>query len=472
VFSGFSGGTHKRGAVRLVRHAGAAHSGGGAVRGAESGARRAREARVAVAVVERGRSRRRADGRVVYSHYANTTTEANWTDQEKIGQKLSRVRTIASADIGTGDLADASKYAEYTYLGAGTIVKIAHPAVSGGLNLTYGTGGTYGGFDRLGRIVDQTWEDDASSDIDRYTYAYDRNSNRLYRKNEVESTLSELYHAENPTSGTEYDGLNRLVEFHRGTLDGENDGISGNDGGAQAWTLDALGNWSEFKDDSEDGSAWDLDQNRAHNKANEIDGNSGDPIWPEGSSGGWVDPKYDDAGNMIYGPRPGDETSTTEDLVMVYDAWNRLAAVYADDGTAAGEKDDDDTLIAEYRYDGLNRRIAKIMPDAAHSGKYVRTDYYYSLGWQVVEERRDDDLASKDTVALTLKYQYVWGQRYIDAPICRDEDKGDGAGGDPDGDCIDSDDEHLYYTQDANFNVTALVDGSDGAAKLLDAPLW
>ena len=39
----------------------------------------------------------------------------------------------------------------------------------------------------------------------------------------------------------------------------------------------------------------------------------------------------------------------------------------------------------------------------------------------------------------------------------------DDALGDPDGDCIDSDDEHLYYTQDANFNTTALVDASDGS---------
>ena len=46
----------------------------------------------------------------------------------------------------------------------------------------------------------------------------------------------------------------------------------------------------------------------------------------------------------------------------------------------------------------------------------------------------------------------VWSLRYIDAPICRDEDKNS------DGDCTDSDDEHLYYTTDANFNVTALTD--------------
>ncbi len=61
----------------------------------------------------------------------------------------------------------------------------------------------------------------------------------------------------------------------------------------------------------------------------------------------------------------------------------------------------------------------------------------------------------------------VRSPRYIDAPVCRDEDKNS------DGDCIDpktdpdpaenEGDEHLYYCQDANFNTTALVDGYDGA---------
>jgi RHS repeat-associated protein len=66
-------------------------------------------------------------------------------------------------------------------------------------------------------------------------------------------------------------------------------------------------------------------------------------------------------------------------------------------------------------------------------------------------------------VATTLKFQYVWDLRYIDAPVCRDEDKnsdgdctdvGTGAGADPD--------EHLYYTTDANMNVTALVERQSG----------
>jgi len=59
--------------------------------------------------------------------------------------------------------------------------------------------------------------------------------------------------------------------------------------------------------------------------------------------------------------------------------------------------------------------------------------------------------------------QYIWDARYIDAPVCRDRNLSNGSGGAADGDCVDDDDEHLYYTTDANFNVTALVDASDGS---------
>ena len=75
----------------------------------------------------------------------------------------------------------------------------------------------------------------------------------------------------------------------------------------------------------------------------------------------------------------------------------------------------------------------------------------YNTSWQVVEERKN---GSDDP-----SIQYVWDARYIDAPVCRDKDTSNGSGGDPDGDCIDSDDQHLYYCTDANFNVTSLVEG-------------
>jgi len=68
-------------------------------------------------------------------------------------------------------------------------------------------------------------------------------------------------------------------------------------------------------------------------------------------------------------------------------------------------------------------------------------------GRLVVEDYETPDAADP-------QYQFVWSPRCIDAPVLRDENK------DADGDCIDGNDERLYYTGDANMNVTALVNTS------------
>ena len=60
---------------------------------------------------------------------------------------LSRVSSIADDASGT------TKYATYEYLGAGTIVSVAHPDVTDGLVLDYNTTGSYEGWDTFGRIV-------------------------------------------------------------------------------------------------------------------------------------------------------------------------------------------------------------------------------------------------------------------------------------------------------------------------------
>ena len=52
--------------------------------------------------------------------------------------------------------------------------------------------------------------------------------------------------------------------------------------------------------------------------------------------------------------------------------------------------------------------------------------------------------------------QYVWDVRYIDAPVVRFHNAN------TDDDYMDSGDNILYYTTDANFNVTALVDAATG----------
>jgi RHS repeat-associated protein len=70
----------------------------------------------------------------------------------------------------------------------------------------------------------------------------------------------------------------------------------------------------------------------------------------------------------------------------------------------------------------------------------VTTDFHYSDQWQVLEERG----GGETTV------QYVWSPVYVDAMVLRDRDTdGDGTL-----------DERLWVVQDANYNVTALLDNA------------
>jgi len=377
--------------------------------------------------------------RVVYYNYPTSG----------IGAALVRLDNIASDNT---EPAEADKFAAYGYLGAGTVVKVAYPAVtvsSNPLALTYWTsGGGYAGFDGLGRVIAQKWQIQATGGAvkDHFTYGYDGNSNRLYRTNEVDHTFDELYHA-NGSAGS-YDpasprglrragGLDRLKDFRRGTLTASQQGgpldTVATASRTQQWALDAVGNWGGFKSDAGDGGTWDLEQTRDHNKANEIeDGADQDSDAIEVTTGGaWVQPAYNLAGNMTTGPKP-DSPATPQ--VCTYDAWNRLMTVSEGSGTP--------TLVVTYSYDGRNRRIRKVVegdPDVTY-------DYYYNESWQVLEVRKGEDPDPLE--------QYVWGIQYVDAPVVRFRD------GNVDGDLLDTQDNTdstLYYTYDGNFNVTAVV---------------
>jgi len=64
--------------------------------------------------------------------------------------------------------------------------------------------------------------------------------------------------------------------------------------------------------------------------------------------------------------------------------------------------------VAEYRYDGLHRRIAKLIPNG---DDWDRTDYYYNGSWQVLAERFAGGVSTenRETPATVAKVQYVWG---------------------------------------------------------------
>ena len=373
----------------------------------------------------------------------------NYGSGASLADKLSRLAAIKDDD-GSGGEGDT--LASYSYNGTGTMVveDFEQPDVK--LDYFGGTPGTYAGLDRFGRVKQQLWRDyDAPADRDKFAYDHDYNSNRKYRENIVAGAagkkLDELY---------AYDDMDRLADFKRGKLDGTKTEIPYQNPAdrlrREEWTLTDTGNWQEYKiDHNGDGDYSDdddVDQNRTHNLVNEIyNATAGDAITEEyGPQSSWADPGHSARGNMTTVPKPADMENTYS---CMYDAWNRLVEVK--DGA---------NVVAQYRYDGLGRRIRKYVPD---NGDWTVTEYYYSVSWQVLEIRRDDGKTrsgnplSEPTLATTLREQYIWSPRYIDAPILRDRETDDdpetGALGKTDSGL----DERLYYLTDAQMSITTLV---------------
>ena len=84
------------------------------------------------------------------------------------------------------------------------------------------------------------------------------------------------------------------------------------------------------------------------------------------------------------------------------------------------------TTLATYSVDGLGHRVTE-------NENSTLTDVYFSSQWQVVEE----------DVSGSMTNQYVWSPVYVNAMIERDTPT-----------------QRLYVQQDANWNVTALVNTS------------
>lgn len=318
---------------------------------------------------------------------------------------LNRVDTIQDTTSGTTNLAS------YTYLGLGMVVRITYPQPSVWLDLWGGTSGTFDGLDLFNRITDQRWQNGIGgtpADIDRHQYGYDQNSNRLYKANTVGTPivsggLDEYY---------TYDHLNRLSDMQRGTLNSGKTGISGTPSVEQTWSLDPTGNWSGYV--TKAAGTTNLNQTRTSNTVNEIT-NLAETTGPS-----WVVPVYDAAGNMTTIPQTVDPTQS---YTATYDAWNRMIAV-----STAG------SLLAQYFYDGKDRRVVKL---TYSSGTLSETRHlYYATEWQDIEERVG--------TSTTMDQQYLWGMTYADALICRDR----------------PDSERFYSLHNAGFDVTALCDGS------------
>jgi RHS repeat-associated protein len=351
----------------------------------------------------------------------------------------------ASRIFGMKDSGASSNLVEYSYLGLSGFVKTVYPESSAQYTLIGTTGGTnpdsgdiYLGLDRFGRVIDANWANVAGTvTLARVKYGYNRVSSRTWRDNLSPGMTGydELYG---------YDQLQRLQTLGRGTLNGTQTAITSPTFG-QDWTLDETGNWNGFKQ-SDNGTTWPLDQSRTANTVNEITSLVNE------TSKAWTTPGYDKAGNMTRIPVPGTlpdgvawntmslsewdnlklddwEEMTLDNVEGVYDAWNRLVRLHVGD-----------TTLAEYAYDARGYRIRK---DRYTDGTLSEErHYYYTPGWQVVEERVD--------TSTSADRQFVWGLRYIDDLVLRDRDS-DGNG---------PLDERRYCLQDGNWNTIALTSTS------------
>ncbi|MCC7408891.1 MAG: RHS repeat-associated core domain-containing protein [Phycisphaeraceae bacterium] len=342
-----------------------------------------------------------------------------------VADKLSRASAIQDDDPGSPGT-PGTTLATYALTGGGRLVVEDFEVPDVKLDYFQGTPGSYAGLDRFGRVTDQRWVKYTSGtvDLDRIQHGYDRAGNRTYRQNTVATAaskkLDQLY---------TYDNLHRLTSFDRGTLNGNKDAITGTPENEQDWTLDPLGNWGTWVLKTSGSTT--LSQTRTPNLANEITS-----ISQGGGQPAWGTPTYDARGNMTVASIPNNETVKYK---LSYDAWNRLTKVENEAGTQT---------IAEYVYDGQNRRVVRKVYAGGSLDKTL--DDYFNQQWQLLEVRKNSDSDPLE--------RYIWSKRYIDAPVLTFRDTNvDGTV-----------DQTLYYLTDANMNVTALVDASGAAVERYD----
>jgi RHS repeat-associated protein len=326
-------------------------------------------------------------------------------DRRSEPNQTSEVRLIAHSNPG---LLAGAGYGRYRLCSSGPALPLLYLKQSGDATLSGNRNHRvqYTGLDRFGRIIDQRWRKTSdSTDRERVKYGFDRASNRVWRENTVASGGQNEFYTN--------DGLYQVKSLARGTTfteaSGQRTGIS-SPVWEEDWNYDPTGNWrgrSTAYLTKVSGSTT-LNQNRSHNKANEITGIS----TAFGTS--WPNPTHDAAGNMTKVPRP---LSLDLSYDLKWDAWNRLVEV----------KNTGGSVVAAYGYDGAHRRVTKL------TGSTTR-HFYYSDQWQVLEERLN--------TATTADRRFVWGTRHIDDLILRDRGS-----------------ERLYVLHDA-MSVTAVINTS------------
>ncbi len=345
-----------------------------------------------------------SNGRTVYQQFPAAGS---------IGYALNRVDALSDDAAGT------AKHAQYTYLGASTVVGItANSQV-----LDFGINGTNANLDRFGRPTRVAWMQGATVSAG-FNYTYDVGNRRLSR--------AQLQSPAGQDEAYAYDGLDRLSAVNRGVVAvTAGVGTVASPTWQQSWTVGAANTWNQFTVDSDGlGAGSAVTQARVANAANEITSLSGTLAWTL--------PTYDLAGNLASGPVP---TAPTTRQYYTYDAWGRMTQVNADSTPTGGTPG---VRTVAYRYDGLNRRIRATFTVA---GATTIDDSYYNESYQEIEVWRNAPATSNVNQAYE---QYVYDLRFVDAPLKRYRSSANNQ----------TFDETIGYLNDGRWNVTAITNAA------------
>jgi RHS repeat-associated protein len=281
--------------------------------------------------------------------------------------------------------------------------------------------GSFNSLDRFNRrIIDRWTKQGAAINFYNNDITYDRNSNIELVEDNVHTGRDVDY---------TIDSINRLIKAEEGTWNGSAITTRTRQ---EIWTLTQTGNWDLFKldinGDNDFVDANELNDDRTHNVVNELTARDTDDNGTDNYT-----LTYDANGNL---------TDDAEAWEFEYDGFNRLRKV----------KNQSGTLVAEYRYNGLNYRITQHQ-DTDTDGDVDANDtilhYAYDERWRIVAVFEDSDSTPLEEFVHHNSGLGGWGtSSYIDDVILRDRNA-DGVG--------TSLEERRYYCQNWHHDVVAVV---------------
>ena len=136
---------------------------------------------------------------------------------------------------------DSTQLADYSYLGLEQIDDVSNPEPGVTLDLGHKNGsGQLDRVDQFNRATDMIFAE-TGGNIDQIMQGYDVSGNELWQAQPTAASNGVYLDKLNG-----YNALNELTGSAQGTLNSQHTAITANQNQTEAWTLDGMGNWSNY----------------------------------------------------------------------------------------------------------------------------------------------------------------------------------------------------------------------------------